>query len=299
MRIPRTAWLLSVPISVVLVAVVLTTLGATDPTNISVDQRFDDHVEIQSSTGGGDEIVGATHSLAGIMTAADKVRLDNLVVGGGGGSGTTVVNRAIYRVYATSTAAQGTEPLIRSCSAPTLLPPGLLATTTRNAVLSAPAVGDIPSYVAAISGPSSVQITTKTRLSGLRMATIPGLDASLVQYPEGVDLPSGGFNVDANCSSSTQSAWGTTTFGHRQVLFLPSELGLPLNPDPRSYPFQGDCAEASANVGDFCMLGTANVEDLMYDVWVTPGGSDIAMAPRWYRFDEEYVWEFDPVISGQ
>ena len=173
-------------------------------------------------------------------------------------------------------------------------------------MLSNPAVSDIPAYTTLLTGPSAVQVTTQARLTGLRTATVPGIDASTVEYPDSVTLPTD--SAEGGCNGAPKAAYGTTTFGHREIIALPAELGLPLldssnNNAVRNYRFGSSCP--GTNMRQMCMLGTTTIDNIAYEVWVTPGGVNIVMPhsnprrPPPSFFTNPYAWEFDPVISGQ
>ena len=78
MRIPRTAWLLVIPVMLIGFAVAF----ASDPTNISIRPAAD-KVFVDSSTGSGDFIPAASHVgseyRAGVMSGRDKERLDLII----------------------------------------------------------------------------------------------------------------------------------------------------------------------------------------------------------------------------
>lgn len=60
-------------------AIALNTAKVTNvTTNITIDQTEDDEVTVQSSDGGDGTIVAATQTVAGVMSAADKTKLDGV-----------------------------------------------------------------------------------------------------------------------------------------------------------------------------------------------------------------------------
>ena len=81
--------LVALAVGALVLVLALTVSGASTPTDISV-VTFADRVEIESSTGADDFITAATADRAGVMTAADKAKLDSLVAGGGTPAAPTV-----------------------------------------------------------------------------------------------------------------------------------------------------------------------------------------------------------------
>lgn len=87
--------------------------GDSPPTNLSVS-RTATNVAIESSTGANATLSGATSSLAGVMSRDDKVKLDGIPTGGGGGAnlGTTQTASAV-----TVTSDSGSDATIQAASA--------------------------------------------------------------------------------------------------------------------------------------------------------------------------------------
>jgi hypothetical protein len=114
------------------------------PTVLSVNQTFIDKVHIDSSTQGthtGIDILSATNLRAGVMTPADKVKLDSIATGATSSGGTvTSVEGTLPVVISPGSSGDATKTPLVSVNLASGTTPGLLPSTLFN-VLTGVAAG--------------------------------------------------------------------------------------------------------------------------------------------------------------